>query len=78
MQVLDQARMEELRSRVNSAIERRKEEIVQFLSEYVRHKSVNPDWEEGGTEKPCMEWLRDKMSSWKIYDKSRFLGGRQR
>src|SRR5438552_6652624 len=72
MQVLDQAGMDELRNRVDSAIERRKGEIVQFLSEYIRHKSVNPDWEEGGTERPCMEWLRDQVASWQIYDKVDF------
>lgn len=69
MQVLDQARIEELRNLVHSAIEKRRTEIVDFLAEYIRHKSVNPDWEEGGNEKPCMEWMRDQLTSWGIYDK---------
>lgn len=69
VQAFDQASLEEVRTNVLSEIERRRNEIAEFLSQYIRHRSVNPDWEEGASEKPCMEWLRDQLNSWGIYDK---------
>ncbi len=55
--------------KVQSAIEKRSSEIVGFLSEYIKRKSVNPKYEEGAEEKTCQDWLRDELESWRIYDK---------
>jgi len=60
---------EEARKRVLKLITEKRDEISRFLSEYVRHKSVNPLWESGAEEKTCQDWLRDQLTSWGSFDK---------
>lgn len=54
-------------------IENSKQEIIEFLKEYVRIKSVNPDLlEEGATgseEQEVQEWIRDGLAGTGFYDK---------
>ncbi len=61
--------MESASKRVQAAIDSRHDEIIDFLGEYIRHKSVNPILEKGGEERTCQEWLKGQLSSWKIFEK---------
>lgn len=61
--------MENASERVNRAMGSRRKEIVDFLGEHVRHKSVNPVLEKSGEERTCQEWLADQLLSWRVFDK---------
>jgi len=52
-----------------AAIDRTRGEMVSFLSEYVRKKSVNGTIDKTAGEGECQEWLSAKLSSWKCFDK---------
>ena len=61
--------MEAASKRVARAIDSRRDEIVGFLSEYVRHRSVNPRLEESGEERTCQGWLASQLRSWSVFDR---------
>ena len=61
--------MESASKRVNRAIESRRGEVIDFLSEYIRHQSVNPILDKSGEERTCQEWLRNQLKSWDVFDK---------
>ena len=52
----------ELVDRVFAAVDRRREEIVQFAGELIRQPSVNPDLEVNpDAEGPAQRWLADQL-----------------
>jgi acetylornithine deacetylase/succinyl-diaminopimelate desuccinylase-like protein len=57
-------------------IEDSQEDLVQFLSEYVQHKSINPsralDFEPGGTTE-CQRWLADRLSKLGCFEQVELL-----
>lgn len=64
--------MQDLQSasaQVEKSIDDRSNEIIGFLSEYLRHKSVNPKHEAGGEEKTCQDWLAKELESWGVFQK---------
>jgi len=52
-----------------ASIERTKGEMVSFLSEYVRKKSVNGTIDKTAGEGECQEWLSAQLTSWNCFDK---------
>jgi acetylornithine deacetylase len=54
---------------VRQTIESRRSEIIDFLREYIRHKSVNPILEETGEERTCQEWLKRELESWRVFQR---------
>ncbi len=61
----------EARKEVFHLIERQEKEIVDFLGEYIRHKSTNPVL--AGTslneENECQQWLKDKLEEFGFFEK---------
>ncbi len=59
----------ELVDRINAAIDRRADEIVQFAGDLIRQPSVNPDLEANDdAERPAQEWLRDQLAAMNLFD----------
>ena len=61
--------LESASRQVQKSIEDRRREIVGFLSQYLRRKSVNPRYEEGAEEHTCQRWLEGELRSWGVFDK---------
>jgi acetylornithine deacetylase/succinyl-diaminopimelate desuccinylase-like protein len=61
----------EVRERVLGEIERSSEELIGFLSNYVRIRSVNPGRatpEDPGETRTCQTWLRDQLAHFGCFD----------
>jgi len=57
---------------ISSQVENEKDNIIDFLMEFINKKSINPDralTEEPGGEKSCQEWLRDQLVEMGFFDK---------
>ena len=52
-----------------AAIEKTQGEMVSFLSEYVKKKSVNRTIDKTAGEGECQEWLSAELNKWKCFDK---------
>ncbi len=50
-------------------IEKTKDEMVQFLSEYVQHRSVNLSIDKTQGEGECQNWLTAQLSRWGCFDR---------
>lgn len=57
---------------VLSYIEKNESKIVDFLAEYIKHPSVNPDLEENTDVVNCQRWLAEKIKSYSVFDKVDF------
>lgn len=58
-------------------IERTEDELVSFLSDYLRFRSINPDMlAEGETTelRECQEWLAQQLNSWHAFDDVELIG----
>src|SRR5690554_3889785 len=58
-------------------IERTEDELVSFLSDYLRFRSINPDMlAEGETTelRECQEWLAQQLESWQAFDDVQLIG----
>ena len=57
---------------ISNQVEKERENIIDFLIEFINQKSINPDRalpEEPGGENLCQEWLRDQMVKMDVYNK---------
>ncbi|MEA3477938.1 MAG: M20/M25/M40 family metallo-hydrolase, partial [Bacteroidota bacterium] len=57
---------------ISNQVEKERENIINFLIEFINQKSINPDRalpEEPGGEKLCQEWLRDQMAKMDVFNK---------
>lgn len=64
------------RARVIGYIDKTRDDLVSFLSEYTRFKSINPDMlaDRTATElRQCQDWLKGQLQSWGIFDDVRCL-----
>ena len=68
---MDAIELAEARERVLGVIDESSEELVAFLSDYVRHRSVNPGRataDEPGETRSCQEWLRGQLAAFGCFD----------
>lgn len=54
---------EEAQKQVLAYIDQHQDEIVTFLSEYIRHPSVNPDLQDTDESVECQKWLADQLEA---------------
>jgi acetylornithine deacetylase/succinyl-diaminopimelate desuccinylase-like protein len=62
---------DDARRRVLDTIDAQADDLLAFLSEYVRRRSVNPGRataEEPGDTRACQEWLRDRLREFDCFD----------
>lgn len=69
--------MREMKEKVLERCEQLAPELVDFLSQYLRFRSVNPDLARERnviTEiEECQEWLKQQLTQWKIFDEVKLL-----
>ncbi len=66
----------QIENRVLAYIDRTREELVSFLGDYLRFRSINPDMISDQTTTEllaCQEWLAQKLQSWQIFDEVRLI-----
>ena len=62
---------EQARSRVLNYIEQTQAELISFLCDYLRFRSINPDMLSDPTDtqlRACQEWLQAQLTAWQIFD----------
>jgi hypothetical protein len=63
---------DELKRRTFELIDSRRDEMVSFLGDYVRHRSINPEREipevERGETTACQEWLIEALKSLNCFE----------
>ncbi len=64
--------MDELAARIQACIERNRDEILNFLSEYIQQDSTNPALGENCAPYACHEWLADRLERMQLFDKVDF------
>jgi len=60
---------------IHNAVEKEKNNIVNFLCDFINQKSINPDRalpEEPGEVASCQKWLKEKMEHMSIFDRIDF------
>jgi acetylornithine deacetylase len=59
------------KKKILSLIDGKQEDIINFLGEYIRHKSTNPDLagKSLNEEKDCQNWIKEKLKEFKFFDK---------
>ena len=62
------------KKKVLSLIDKKQNEIIDFLGEYIRHKSTNPDLagKSLNEEKDCQSWVKEKLEELDFFDKINF------
>jgi len=68
--------LNEIKQKVVEYIERTRSDLTEFLSQYIRFRSINPDMlaSKADTQlKQCQEWLQAQLSSWGVFDEVRIL-----
>lgn len=64
--------MDELAARIQACIERNRDEILNFLSEYIQQDSTNPALGENSAPYACHAWLADRLERLELFDKVDF------
>lgn len=64
--------MDELAAKIQACIERNREEILGFLSEYIQQDSTNPALGENCAPYACHAWLANRLERMEVFDKVDF------
>ena len=67
---------QEAKDRVNNYIDQTRAQLIDFLAEYVRFKSINPDMLSDRTAtqlRQCQGWLEKQLQAWDSFDEVRSL-----
>jgi formylaminopyrimidine deformylase len=63
---------DEIKARTFELIDSRREEIISFLGDYIRHRSINPEREipevERGETTACQQWLFEALKSLNCFE----------
>jgi acetylornithine deacetylase len=64
-------------NQVLTYIDRTQDELVEFLAQLIRYRSINPDMLDRRSEsqmRECQEWLGDELRRWGVFDEVRLVG----